>query len=395
MSGPLSGVRVVDLSIVVSGPMATAYLADQGADVIKVEMPEGDFTRYLGPAKGDVSALFLAVNRHKRSIALDLKKHEDGRVLRDLIASADVLVENFRPGAFARLGFGYDELEKLNPRLIMCSISGFGEEGPYAPVRVYDPLIQGVSGIACAQTNPATGEPELVRGLVCDKVAALTAAQAITAALFEREKSGRGQKVDLAMLDAAVSFLWPEGMYNHTFADDPPPPAPDLGAFYRLWKSKDGYVAALAIQDAEFGALCDALELDEMKQDPRFATIASRLANAVDLMQGIGDALARHDSATLMRRFAEHDACGAPVNVRADLGADPQVAHNETIAEFEHGNEGRVRVAHHPARFRRTPARAPSPAPHLGEHDEEIRREAGRDNTQGETSWPMRANSTS
>ena len=206
--GPLAGIKVIDLLAVVSGPMAAGLLADQGAEVIKVEPRQGDLTRLIGPAKGDISAIFAAINRGKRSIVLDLKQAAACAVLHDLLGDADVVIENFRPGAMARLGFGYEAVAAVNPRIVYLSISGFGQTGPNAQVRVYDPVIQAASGMADAHPNPADGEPQLLQTLVCDKVTALTASQAITAALFARERSGHGQKIELSMLDAAVAFLW-------------------------------------------------------------------------------------------------------------------------------------------------------------------------------------------
>ena len=195
MQLPLQGIRIVDLSAVVSGPMAAGILADQGADVIKIEAPKGDLTRVIGPSTGDLSALFTCINRGKRSIVLDLKHPDGAAVLRDLVAQADVLVENFRPGAMDRLGFSYAAMSALNPRLVYLSIAGFGHTGPYSGFRVYDPVIQAVSGFADAHPNPETGEPQLLQTLLCDKITALTAAQSITAALHARGQSGQGQKI--------------------------------------------------------------------------------------------------------------------------------------------------------------------------------------------------------
>jgi crotonobetainyl-CoA:carnitine CoA-transferase CaiB-like acyl-CoA transferase len=263
-SGPLAGVKVIDLSAVVSGPMCAGLLADQGADVIKVETPQGDLTRVIGPAKGDITSLFASLNRGKRSIVLDLKQAEAQAVLRGLLEQADVLIENFRPGALARLGFGFDAVAALNPRLVYLSISGYGPSGPYAGQRVYDTVIQAVAGVADAHPHPETGEPLLQRTLVCDKVTALTAAQAVTAALYERDRaaerggSGRGQLVQLAMLDATVAFLWPEAFYNHGFLDQPPAPVPEYGATLRLWRASDGWFSLVTPQDDEFAAMCRA-----------------------------------------------------------------------------------------------------------------------------------------
>ncbi len=206
--GPLAGIRIIDLSQIVSGPMATTMLADQGAEVIKVESPGGDPVRALGPAKGDLSAMFIAVNRGKQGLSIDIKSPGGRQILERLIATADVMVDNFRPGTMDRLGFGYDHCRAINPRLIYAAITGFGTDGPYANIRVYDPVIQAVSGIASTQVD-GEGRPSLVRTLVADKVTAITMAQAITAALFHRERTGEAQRIDVAMLDAAMAFNWP------------------------------------------------------------------------------------------------------------------------------------------------------------------------------------------
>ena len=376
MPGPLEGVRVLDLSQVISGPMAATWLADQGADVIKVEdAGMGDFARYLGPRKADISAMFLTANRGKRSITLNLKAVEDQQVLWKLIERADVLIQNFRPGAIERLGFGPESVRARNPRLIYCSISGYGPTGPYAGARVYDPIIQASSGFAVTQADPANGEPQLIRTLVCDKLTALTAAQAITAALFAREKSGEGQLVEVAMLDAAIAFLWPEGMYNHTFLEDPPAPSPDFGAFYRLWKSRDGYFAVAGVQDAEFKALARGLGRPDLAEDERFSTLQGRMVNGAQFMQEMGAAIASRTNAELMPRLLAEDAPAAKVNSREDLKSDPQVIENGTIVETDHADLGRIQGPRHPARFHGTPVIPPGLAPHLGQHTAAIKGE--------------------
>lgn len=376
-AGPLAGVRVLDLSTVISGPMATAYLAEQGAEVIKVESLGGDTTRILGPAKGDLSALFIAANRRKRSISLDLKADATRPVLHSLMRWADVLVENFRPGAIERLGLGYETAAALNPKLVFCSISGFGQDGPYASARVYDPIIQAASGLASTQRDRATDTPQMLQGLVCDKVTALTAAQAITAALFAAARSGKGQKIEIAMLDAAIAFLWPEGMYNYTFHDDPPPAAPDFGIYYRMWKTRDGLFTFAAVQDDEFRAVCEALDLQVLITDARFSTTRARMMNSVELGQALGGAIARFTSAELMARFLATGAPGAPFNERAALADDPQVRHNGTITTFDHAGVGRISSARHPGRFSDSPGLPPEPAPRLGEHSRAILADLG------------------
>ena len=377
MTGALDGLRVVDLSQIVSGPMAACILADQGADVIKVESPGGDPVRGLGPGKADLSAMFITVNRGKRSLALDLKHPQAAPILAALIAQADVLIENFRPGVLDRLGFGYDVCAAINPRLIYASITGFGADGPYANIRVYDPVVQAVSGIAATQTD-RDGKPSLVKSLIADKVTALTAAQAITAALCARERGGTGQRLDIAMLDAAVAFNWPDGMYNHTFLDDAPPPWPEYGAAMRLRDAADGQVAVGALQTAEFRALCGALGLNALGDDPRFATARGRMQHQAEWAGAVATAIAVRDLDTLMAGFIAQGAVGGRVNGLAAVTADPQVVHNGIVAAIDHGALGRVASPRPAARFAATPALAPRPAPCLGEHSRAILRELGR-----------------
>ena len=217
MTGSLSGVRVIDMTTVYSGPMAASILGDQGADVVKVEPPGGDMQR--GPmrvSRNGLDAQFAALNRNKRSIGIDLSGDAGKSVLHRFVANADVLMENFRPGVMERLGVGYASLAELNPRLIFASINGVGATGPYAGRRVYDAVIQAISGIASLQADPATGEPALVNTLICDKVTAMTAAQAVCSALYARERTGVGQRIDVSMLDSALFFLWPDAMATST-----------------------------------------------------------------------------------------------------------------------------------------------------------------------------------
>jgi len=377
MPGPLEGVRIVDLSQVVSGPMAAGWLADQGADVVKVEPPHGDPIRGLGPAKGDLSSAYIAINRGKRHVALDLKDPAAKGVLAKLIGRADVLVENFRPGVMDKLGFGYAACAELNPRLIYASITGYGPDGPYAGLRAYDPMIQATAGIVATQLS-GEGEPQLIQTLVVDKVTALTMAQAITAALFARERTGRGQHVEVAMLDAAVAFNWPEGMFNHGFADDPPKPSPPYGRFSRLWPTRDGRRVVIgSFQDHEFAALCDALRRPDLKTDPRFSTGRARAANIREWGPVLAQAVGALTADEFMAGCIEHGAGGAVASSLDDVLDHPQVRHNGAIAEIDHGEIGRVRTARHPARFSGTPVAPPGPAGRRGEHDSDVLAELG------------------
>ncbi|WP_448581769.1 CaiB/BaiF CoA transferase family protein [Thermaurantiacus sp.] len=363
--GPLAGIRVLDLSQIVSGPMAGGWLADQGADVIKLESPEGDPVTGFGARRGGVSGIYVAVNRGKRGEKLDLKDPATHARFEALVSWADVLIENFRPGTMAKLGLPYERCAEWNPRLIWCSITGFGPSGPYANLRAYDPVVQAASAV-CALQAGAEPEPKLVGTLIFDKVTAITAAQAITAALFARERTGAGQKVEVAMLDAAVAFNWVEGMYNQAFVDGPEAPMPDYATFGRLWRAKDGWVALSALQDVEFRALRDALGHPESLADPVFDTGGGRFANLPAMMAAIGAEVAKRTVAELMEGFTRAGAVGCVVNDRETLLTDPQVVHNGCIVEVDQGKAGRVRVARHPVRFSATPAvTLPGPAPRL------------------------------
>lgn len=364
MAGPLAGIRVVDLSQIVSGPMAATILADQGADVIKVESPGGDPVRSLGPAKGDLSAMFIAVNRGKRSIAIDIKTPGGREILTRLIGWADVMIDNFRPGTMERLGFGADVCRAINPRIITAAITGFGADGPYANIRVYDPVVQAVSGLASTQVDEQ-GRPSLVRTLIADKVTALTMAQAITAALFHRERSGEGQHIEVAMLDAVLAFNWPEAMYNHSFVE-PEPPFPEYGAMTRLWPCADGQVAIGMMQTVEFLALARALGRDDLAADTRLHSVGGRMKHREAWAPAVAAEIARRTKDELMAGFIREGAVGGRVNSSAEAIDDPQAVHNGVAIEIDHGDAGRVRAARPPTRFGVTPAVAGGPAPRLG-----------------------------
>ena len=377
MSPPLHGIRIVDLSTVFSGPLATTLLSDQGAEVIKVESPVGDTTRLIGHAKGDLSSSFIAANRGKRGIALDLKAPAARPVLAALIARADVLVENFRPGVMQRLGLVDAELAARHPRLIRVSVTGFGADGPRAADKAYDAVIQAIAGVTASQRDPRTGDPVMLATTVCDKVTALTAAQAITAALFARERDGRGRRVEVAMLDAALSFQWVDAMYNHVFIDEPPAPFPEFGATQRPWRTTDGFVASMVPQQAEFAGMCAALGRTDIPQDPRFTSTPARYRHAKELRALLEPLMAQFDNATLEAAFRHHGAPLGRVNEKPAVLTDPQVQHNQALVELAHGDVGRVRVARSAARFdgqAQVPTRG---AARLGEHGEAVLAELG------------------
>ena len=376
-SGPLSGYRIIDVTQMLSGPMATMILGDQGADVIKVEPPgTGDLTRAMGASKRGIPPTFAVINRNKRSIAIDLKDHRGLAVLKHLVAGADVFVQNFRPGRAERVGIGEHELRRVKPDLIYVSISGFGEKGPYVEKRVYDPVIQALSGLAAIQADYKTGRPQMMRLIIPDKVTALTAAQAITAALLARERTGEGQHVRLAMLDAVIAFLWPEGMARHTFissgAQPTRPESRDL-----IFETADGYITCGAMSNAEWEGLAKALDHPEWIADPRFDTVAARVRNVGERLELTAEVLATKTSAEWLSRLEANDVPCAPVLSREEVLRDPQVAANELIIESDHPYAGPMRQPRPAARFEATPAGLHRPAPLLGEHTGEILREIG------------------
>ena len=382
MTGPLAGVRVLDLTSVVSGPLATMFLADQGAEVIKIEPLGGDITRHSRQSistSGEFSALFVSSNRGKRSLALDLKRPEAGPIMRKLITSADVLVQNFRPGTMERLGLGEAALRTFHPRLVYVSISGVGENGPYARKRVYDPIIQGLSGFADLQADPGTRRPRMIRTIVADKTTAIFAAQAVSAALFARERTGEGQHIRLAMLDTMIAYLWPEAMTQYTVvgreANTPDPTArPEL-----IFATTDGYITVGTISDSEWKGFCVASERPDLEEDPRFSTPGGRAVNATERILLMAEIIKQRPTAEWLQRLDMNDVPSAPVLRRGEVMANPQVVARELIAEFDHPDIGRVRQPKPAARFDRTPAAIQGPAPCIGEHSAVILAELGFD----------------
>lgn len=379
MALPLTGVKIVDLSAIIAGPMATGLLADQGADVVKVEpIGAGDLCRWLGPNHKGLGAMFAAVNRNKRSIALNLKSAEGKAILLDLVKTADIFVQNFRPGAIQRMGLGYDDLKRLNPRLIYVSMSGFGQDGPYAKRRVYDPVIQAMSGFADSQKDKVTKAPQLIQSIACDKVSAITAAQAMTAALFGRVSSGEGQHITLNMLDATIAFLWPDAYYNYALLENPAPPSPDFADFYGIMKVKDGWITTITLSDDEFGDFCRAVGRDDIKADPRFKDVFARMTNAAALKAAFAEAVASFTAAEIRAKLEAEDVPHAVVLTRDQVPDDPQVVHNGQITVTDHPIAGRLRAPRPAARFGGAAADQRLHAPMLGEQTDAILAELGR-----------------
>jgi len=375
----LKGIKVLDLTSMVSGPVAAMMLADQGADVIKVEPTTGEQMRHVGPTVNKVTAAFFSCNRGKRSIGVDLKTDEGKKVLFDLAADADVLIQNFRPGAIDRMGFGEPVMRALNPKLIYVSISGFGEDGPYAHKRVYDPVIQALSCATDIQADRTTGRPQMFRIIIADKVTAITAAQAISTALYAREKSGEGQHIRLSMLDAMLSLFWPEAMAGLTFADKPFDVRKYQGAMDLVYETQDRFITAGAISDKEWHGMCRALNREDLIDHPHFSTAQARFTHNTERKEITAEEIKKWSSEAILSRFDQEGVPCAPIIDRSELLEHEQVVANGSVDRLYFDDFGEVRQARHPARFDKTPAGVSRPAPRLGEHGREILEALGYD----------------
>jgi crotonobetainyl-CoA:carnitine CoA-transferase CaiB-like acyl-CoA transferase len=376
-AGPLAGYRILEFGANFTGPFATMLLGDQGADVIKVESPEGDQIRYSTSARGGISAAFISTNRNKRSVVLDMKKPAAIAAFRRLVKSCDVVVQNFRPGVVDRLGLGYDDLKKVRGDLIFVSVSGFGSDGPYSKQRVYDTVIQGVAGIAGTQRDPDTRIPCMVRSAIVDKVTALTVAQAITAALLARERSGKGQHVRVDMLNAMLSFWWPDVMSNQTFIGPGATAAGTIADARLIYKTRDDYVLAACMSNAEWKGLVTAIGKPELADDPRFRTMPDRVAHLREQYEELKDGFLSRTTQEWLAILRELDAVCAPVNAPENLCDDPQIRGSGIIWQGEHPVAGTYRQPIHPIQFEQTPAEIRRHAPMLGEHTDEVLHELG------------------
>ena len=376
MAGSLDGIRVLDLTTIYSGPIAASILGDQGADVVKVESPDGDFMRHPGGVeRNGVGGAFAMMNRNKRSVVIDLTLDEGRTVFERLVEGADVVVENYRPGVMERLKIGYEALRRINPRLVFASINGVGHTGPYANRRVYDAIVQSISGIGSLQADPASERPILINSLICDKITSMTAAQAIVSALLARERTGVGQRVDVAMLDAALFFLWPDNMLNYTFAGDERPHADRKSHAGMVHQTRDGHICTMPVQAPEWQGLFRALDLPNLFEDERFR---SQAALDSELFQRtLDDGYASFDTDDLAERLEEQEVPFARINPRDAVIDDPQVKAMGALLEFEHPIAGPMRQARPPARFGETPAAIFRCSPELGEHTREVLREHG------------------
>ncbi|MEM9331681.1 MAG: CoA transferase [Pseudomonadota bacterium] len=375
--GPLSGVRVIDLTTVVSGPSATMVLGDQGADIVKVEAPGGDFARHVSADQTGLSASFLNNNRNKRSIVLDLKDENGRKALFRLLEDADVLVSNFRPGVMDRLGLSEDQVREVNPAIIYVLMTGFGFEGPYANKPVYDPLIQAVSALTTVQAGSDEERPKLVRTILPDKLTGVQASQAITAALFARERTGEGQSVRLSMLDTIISFLWGSDMGGHTFVGKELETETAQSFIDLIYEVADGYVTISVMQNKQWEAFCKAVERPDLLKDIRFETAALREINKDARLVEIQNAVLAFPAEEILAKLEHAGVPCAPVLTRTQMRQHPQVVANGIVVESDHPHAGRLRQARSPAVFSRTPTKIRRGAPLLGEHTQEILAEVG------------------
>ncbi len=377
MAGPLDGVRILDLSMMISGPLGGMLLADQGADVIKIESPKGDATRSVATQRDGFSASFLNNNRNKRSVVLDLKNPDGIEAFRRLVSSADVVLQNFRPGVMDRLGIGYEDLKKIKPDIILASICGFGESGPYANKPVFDPLIQSLSGLTTVQAGSDERRPSLVRTIVPDKLTSFTIAQAITAALFSRERNGEGQHLHLNMLDAVVHFLWSSDMGGHTFVGNELETETAQSYIDLIYETEDGYISVAAFRRVDWEKIADAFEKPEWKTDSRFLNSSGLEEFKDERLEMTQEVLQTKTTEFWIGRLTEYDVPHAPVLTRREMIRHPQIVANQLIKEHDHPLAGRLRQTRPPTQFDGTPTEYRMGGPALGEHTIEVLSEAG------------------
>ena len=377
----MDGIRIVDLSVALTGPLAAGMLVDQGASCVKVEQaPTGDLIRWLGSTVAGISSMFQVANRGKRSIVVDLRNADGLAIIRDLIAEADVLVQNFRPGVAERLGVAYDDVRSIRPDIVYADLTGFGPGGPYSQRRAYDTVIQAQSGLAASQTGLNDDQPKFLKQLVCDKVTAYTACQAITAALFARDRGAGGQHLELSMLDACIAFLFVDGA-DHEVVLDGDHSGPQSVAANNTPLVFDGGFAAVTVPgDDEFHGLASAMGVDS--SDPDLATIRDRSRNREKTMAVHRAVRQRATGFTVTEAEALLETNQVPfgiVRTVDEVMGDPQVVANEVFSEFDHPAAGRVRHHRPPTRFHGTPCELREPAaPTLGQHSDEIVAQTGR-----------------
>ena len=379
-TGPLAGIRIIDLTSVILGPYATRILADFGADVIKVEAPSGDIMRHVGPMRNPgMGHIYLNLNRNKRSIALDLKQPKARDALRKMAANADVFVSNVRPAAMARLGLGYDDIRAVNPRIVYASATGYGAGGRYAGKPAYDDLIQGLTGIAAISRDAWGGEPHYMPIAIADRTVGLYLANAISAALFHRERTGEGQAIEIPMFEVFAEYLLGDHLAGLTFD---PPQGPQyysrlVSKHRRPYATADGHVCALVYTDTHWKNFFRAIDREDLLQDPRFATHGNRAAHIDEVYQFVADILKTRATAEWVALLDAADIPVMPLNDIAGLLDDPHLNESGFLRFVDHPTEGRLRVTQVPGSWTGSSPSIRNLAPPLGEHTHELLREAG------------------
>ena len=378
MPGPLDGIRILDLSAVISGPFGTMILADQGADVIKVESPgSGDFTRVAGNQQNGMSAVFVNNNRNKRSIAIDLKSPDGVATVKRIAATCHAVVQNFRPGVVERLGIGYEAMKAVRDDIVYVSISGFGERGPWSGKPVYDPIVQALSGLASVQGGSDQQRPRLIRTIVPDKLTAVTASQAITAALLAQARQGIGQHVRISMLDSVLAFLWSSDMGAQTWVGKEVTQQRAASFIDLIYETSDGYMSVAVMTNAQWQAFCRAMGHAEWIDDPRFATTALRDLNINDRLELIQSVLIGRTTDDLLAVLEDAGVPCAPVLTRARVIEHPQVLASDMLREHDHPVAGKVRQTRNAARFSETEPEYRLAAPELGADTDTVLTESG------------------
>ena len=379
-SGALAGVKVLDLSSVILGPYVSQLMADWGAEVIKIEAPSGDTTRNLATAKNPgMSAMFMNMNRNKRSLVLDLKKPESQEILARLVAQSDILVHNYRPRPAKELGLTYERLSQINPKLITCIAVGYGREGRYSERPAYDDLIQGISGMADLIGRYTQGSPAYVPTALADKVGSLMSLSAILAALYQRERSGEGQEIEVPMFETLASFLLVEHLTGPAYE---PPLGPagyirQLDATRRPFKTKDGFISALPYTDRHWRCFFTLTGCPEMADDARFEHITQRTEHTTALYSLVESLLMKENTSHWLQVFEQNDIPFAPISSLDDLLTDPHLQDVGFFAEYDHPTEGRLRRVTSAAKFSKSTPGFQFGAAHLGQHSREILDEIG------------------
>ena len=378
--GPLRGIRVIDITSMITGPLCSQQLGDLGADVIKIEPTHGEVARWMAPPqKAGLTGFYTQMNRNKRSLTVDLKNPEGIAIIKKLVESADILVENFRGGVPDRLGIGYEDLRLINDKLIFVSITGFGPTGPYSHKPAYDPLAQGLVGMMHIQGMPFGGKPQLIQSAIVDKTTGTTAAGVAIAALYARDRpggTGKGQRVDVPMIDAwaanSLADMMPVDSFMPNDMQDPVPLA-----VLRTFETSDGFVVGMALQDNHFQNFCNALECTELLEREGMRNVGERISDFGPWLDAIGEVMKRFTTEDLLSKLDASGVPFGPVKTVREFAEDPQAKHNRTIFDVEHPEAGTLRYVRYPGHLSETPAAIYRHPPRLGEHTKEVLHEAG------------------